>query len=127
VTAHGADGRLPADIDWTSLADPVTTTVVYMPKRALAELAATAQARGLAADTPAIAVIAATRPDQEVIAATISDIASRLEQAAPDRPVLVMIGRALAQAVEGRQQPELTSQPAPPPRSPASSAPSRPR
>ena len=49
VTAHGADGKLPADIDWASVADPVTTTVVYMPKRALAELAATAQARGLAA------------------------------------------------------------------------------
>ena len=46
VTAHGADGKLPSDIDWASLADPVTTTVVYMPKRALAELAATAQARG---------------------------------------------------------------------------------
>ena len=47
VTAHGADGKLPSDIDWASVADPVTTTVVYMPKRALAELAATAQARGL--------------------------------------------------------------------------------
>ncbi len=127
VTAHGADGRLPSDIDWTSLADAVTTTVVYMPKRALAELAATAQARGLPADTPAIAVIAATRPDQEVIAATISDIALRLEAAAPEHPVLVMIGRALAQAVEDRQQTELTSRPVPPPRSPASSAPSRPR
>jgi uroporphyrin-III C-methyltransferase / precorrin-2 dehydrogenase / sirohydrochlorin ferrochelatase len=130
VTAHGADGRLPSDIDWTSLADPVTTTVVYMPKRALAELAATAQARGLPADTPAIAVIAATRPDQEVIAATISDIALRLDAATPEGPVLVMIGRALAQAVEDRQHSDatqLTSQPVPPPRSPASSAPSRPR
>ena len=31
VTAHGADGKLPSDIDWASVADPVTTTVVYMP------------------------------------------------------------------------------------------------
>jgi uroporphyrin-III C-methyltransferase/precorrin-2 dehydrogenase/sirohydrochlorin ferrochelatase len=124
VTAHGADGKLPSDIDWASLADPVTTTVVYMPKRALAELAATAQAHGLPADTPAIAVVAATRPEQEVIAGTIGDIASKLDEAAPAHPVLVMIGRALAQAAQ-RQQ--LTSTPAQPPRSPASSASSQPR
>ena len=125
VTAHGADGKLPSDIDWASVADPVTTTVVYMPKRALAELAATAQARGLPADTPAIAVAAATRPEQEVIAATISDIASKLDDAAPEHPVLVMIGRALAQAAQDQRP--LTSTPAPQLQSPASSAQSRPR
>ncbi len=118
VTAHGADGKLPSDIDWTSVADPVTTTVVYMPKRALAALAATAQAHGLPADTPAIAVAAATRPEQEVIAATIADIASKLDEATPGQPVLVMIGRALAQAAQA----QVTSRPALPPRSPASSA-----
>jgi uroporphyrin-III C-methyltransferase/precorrin-2 dehydrogenase/sirohydrochlorin ferrochelatase len=125
VTAHGADGRLPPDIDWASLADSVTTTVVYMPKRALAELAATAQAHGLPKDTPAIAVAAATRPEQEVIAGTIADIASRLGGTAAAQPVVVMIGRALAQAARRPQQ--LTSIPAPPPRSPASSASSPPR
>lgn len=125
VTAHGADGKLPSDIDWASVADPVTTTVVYMPKRALAELAATAQARGLPADTPAVAVAAATRPEQAVIAATISDIASRLDAAALEHPVLVMIGRALAQAVLDQRQ--LTSTPVPQLQSPASSAQSRPR
>jgi len=125
VTAHGADGKLPSDIDWASVADPVTTTVVYMPKRALAELAATAQARGLPADTPAIAVAAATRPEQQVIAATISDIASKLDDAAPEHPVLVMIGRALAQAAQDQRP--LTSTPAPQLQSPASSAQSRPR
>jgi uroporphyrin-III C-methyltransferase/precorrin-2 dehydrogenase/sirohydrochlorin ferrochelatase len=125
VTAHGADGKLPSDIDWASLADPVTTTVVYMPKRALAELAATAQAHGLPKDTPAVAVVAATRPEQEVIAGTIADIAAKLDEAAPGHPVLVMIGRALTQAAQ-RQQPP-TSTPAPPPRSPVSSASSQPR
>jgi uroporphyrin-III C-methyltransferase/precorrin-2 dehydrogenase/sirohydrochlorin ferrochelatase len=129
VTGHGSDGHLPADIDWTSLADPVTTTIVYMPKRTLAELAATAQARGLPSATPAIAVVAATQPDQEIIVSTISDIAARLDEAAPELPVLVMIGRALAQAV-ARPKPvaadPATSQSILPPQSPASSAPFRP-
>jgi uroporphyrin-III C-methyltransferase / precorrin-2 dehydrogenase / sirohydrochlorin ferrochelatase len=96
VTAHGANGRLPSDIDWASLADPSTTTVVYMPKRTLSELAATAMANGLAPDTPAIAVASATRPDEHVVSATIATIAARLADAATDGPVLVMIGRALA-------------------------------
>src|SRR5215510_13409394 len=47
ITAHGSNGRLPSDIDWKSLADPSTTTVVCMPKRTLAELATTAMANGL--------------------------------------------------------------------------------
>ena len=28
ITGHGHDGKLPADIDWASLADPAATTVV---------------------------------------------------------------------------------------------------
>jgi uroporphyrin-III C-methyltransferase / precorrin-2 dehydrogenase / sirohydrochlorin ferrochelatase len=103
VTAHSANGRLPSDIDWASLADPSTTTVVYMPKRTVAELAETAIAHGLAPDTPAIAVASATRPEQQVISATIADIAARLHDTAPDGPVLIMIGRALAQCTEGQQ------------------------
>ncbi len=47
VTGHGSDGRLPHDIDWRSLADPNATTVVYMPGKTLAELAASAVVEGL--------------------------------------------------------------------------------
>jgi uroporphyrin-III C-methyltransferase/precorrin-2 dehydrogenase/sirohydrochlorin ferrochelatase len=98
VTGHAADGRLPGDIDWQSLADPAATTIVYMPGKTIRELAATAMAHGLAPDTPTVAVAAATRPEQEVVAGTIADIADRLQQAAPTGPLLVMIGRALADA-----------------------------
>jgi uroporphyrin-III C-methyltransferase/precorrin-2 dehydrogenase/sirohydrochlorin ferrochelatase len=101
VTAHGADGRLPADFDWASLADPLTTTVVYMGRRTLAELAETAMRHGLDPATPAMAIIEATRPQQQIVAATIADIAARLHGAAPDGPVLIMIGHALAE-VSGR-------------------------
>jgi len=99
ITAHGASGRLPADIDWRSVADPSTTTVVYMPQHTLPELAATALAHGIAPDTPAIAVASATRPDEQVISATIATIAAQLAHAAPAGPVLVMIGQALGVAL----------------------------
>src|SRR3984957_15836662 len=44
VTGHGADGRLPDDIDWASIADPGVTTIVYMPAKTLAAFSAAAMA-----------------------------------------------------------------------------------
>jgi uroporphyrin-III C-methyltransferase/precorrin-2 dehydrogenase/sirohydrochlorin ferrochelatase len=98
VTGHGSDGRLPADIDWTSIADPVATTIVYMPAKTLAAFAAAAIASGLDAATPAVAVINATRPDETVVCATIADLPQRLAGAAVCGPVVVMIGRVFARA-----------------------------
>ena len=46
ITGHGRDGNLPADIDWTSLADPAVTTVIYMPAKTLPELVANGVQRG---------------------------------------------------------------------------------
>jgi uroporphyrin-III C-methyltransferase/precorrin-2 dehydrogenase/sirohydrochlorin ferrochelatase len=100
VTGHAADGRLPDDIDWQSLADPTATTIVYMPGKTIRELAQAAISRGLSPSTPTVAVAAATRPDEKVISGTIADIADRLLEAGPTGPLIVMIGLALAQTVE---------------------------
>ncbi len=105
ITGHaaqgsGRDGKLPADIDWTSLADPAVTTVVYMPVRTLPQLVATACKVGLDPSTPAVAVERATRSDERIIAATIADLPARLAVEPPSGPVVVMIGRAFAEYVE---------------------------
>ena len=96
ITGHGRDGKLPADIDWTSVADPAVTTVVYMPARTLPELVATAVAAGLDPATPAVAVERATRADERVVAATIAELPARLAAAPPSGPLVVMIGRVFA-------------------------------
>jgi uroporphyrin-III C-methyltransferase/precorrin-2 dehydrogenase/sirohydrochlorin ferrochelatase len=93
ITGHGADGRLPQDIDWASLADPAATTVVYMAKKTIGELAARAIASGLSPDTPAVAVAAATRPQETVIVGTVSNIGAKLAGRSLPGPVLVFIGR----------------------------------
>jgi uroporphyrin-III C-methyltransferase/precorrin-2 dehydrogenase/sirohydrochlorin ferrochelatase len=98
ITGHDRGGKLPGDIDWTSIADPSVTTVVYMPKKTLAELATTAIARGLDPTTPAIAMANISRPEEAMISGPIADLAEKLESAAPSGPVLVLIGRAMAQA-----------------------------
>ncbi len=96
ITGHDRDGKLPGDIDWRALADPAATTVVYMPKKTLRELATRAVAEGLDPATPAVAVANATRPDETIIAGTIADIADRIDAAALSGPALVMIGKAFA-------------------------------
>jgi uroporphyrin-III C-methyltransferase/precorrin-2 dehydrogenase/sirohydrochlorin ferrochelatase len=96
VTGHGSDGKLPRDIDWGAIADPTATTVVYMPARTLAELAATGISNGLDPATPAVAIVKATRPGEAVVAAPIRDLAARLGELPPG-PVLVMIGRVFAE------------------------------
>jgi len=105
ITGHatggnGRDGKLPADIDWNSLADPAATSVIYMPTKTLPELVATALRAGLDPATPAVAVERATRTDERVIAATIAELPARLAEAEPSGPVVVMIGRVFAECVE---------------------------
>jgi uroporphyrin-III C-methyltransferase/precorrin-2 dehydrogenase/sirohydrochlorin ferrochelatase len=98
VTGHAKRGGLPADLDWKSLADPATTTAVFMPTRTLAALADKAIAEGLDPDTPAIAISRATRPDQAVVTASIAELPERLAQAGLPGPVLVMIGNTVSSA-----------------------------
>jgi uroporphyrin-III C-methyltransferase/precorrin-2 dehydrogenase/sirohydrochlorin ferrochelatase len=92
VTGHGKNGKLPDDLDWRSLADPATTTAIYMPTKTLAALVAKAVAQGLDPQTPALAIARATRPDQAVVAAPIGELPECLAQAALPGPVLVMMG-----------------------------------
>jgi uroporphyrin-III C-methyltransferase/precorrin-2 dehydrogenase/sirohydrochlorin ferrochelatase len=99
ITGHGRDGKLPPDIDWTSLSDPTVTTVVYMPTRTLPELVARAVQAGLDPQTPAVAIEHATRADERVIAATIADLPARLAAEPLSGPVVVMIGRVFADYV----------------------------
>ena len=100
ITGHGRDGKLPADIDWNSLADPAVTTVIYMPAKTLPELVAAARAAGLDPATPAVAIERATRSDERVIAATIAELPARLAAEPPSGPVVVMVGRVFADYLE---------------------------
>lgn len=100
VTAHDRHGRLPDDVDWSALADATATTVIYMPKRTLAELTKLAINRGLPETTVAVAVANATRDEETVIWGTVGDIAERLDAAECSGPVLVLMGQAIGTAVD---------------------------
>jgi uroporphyrin-III C-methyltransferase/precorrin-2 dehydrogenase/sirohydrochlorin ferrochelatase len=95
ITGHDRDGKLPADMDWSSLADPAATTIVYMPKKTLGGLSRRAISEGLDPSTPAYVITNATRPNEEVIASTIAGIASDAAARAQSGPAIVIIGRVL--------------------------------
>lgn len=100
ITGHAGDGQLPRDLDWRSVADPLATTIVYMPVKTLGEFAQTAIGQGLDPATPAVAVSRATRPDEQSVAAPISDLAARLSEEKLPGPVLVMVGGVFADVAE---------------------------
>ena len=68
-----------------------------MPKKTLRALSKRAIARGLDPLTPAVAVTNATRHDEIVVASTISSICDMTDAEPGNGPMLVLIGRALAQ------------------------------
>jgi uroporphyrin-III C-methyltransferase/precorrin-2 dehydrogenase/sirohydrochlorin ferrochelatase len=93
VTGHGADGRLPGDLDWRAIADPAATTIVYMPRATLSEFARRAIAAGLDPDTPAVAIASATLAAQAEAAGTIRDIAGRAAALPARAPVTIIVGK----------------------------------
>ncbi|OYW97040.1 MAG: uroporphyrinogen-III C-methyltransferase [Bosea sp. 32-68-6] len=99
VTGHARSGELPEDLDWQAMADPRATTVIYMARATLAGFRDRAIAAGLDPATPAIAVQSATRPDEARVRATIATLPERLAELPKGGPVLVMLGRALGEAL----------------------------
>lgn len=96
VTGHDKKGGLPDAIRWAAIADPSTTTVVYMPRHTLPDFSATAIAAGLSPETPAAAITSASQTNETRIFGTIADLPSKLNGLTFDGPTLVIIGHVLA-------------------------------
>lgn len=98
VTGHtqGEDGAL--DLNWDSLADPDTTLVIYMGRTNIARIAERLTAHGLAADTPAAAIIDGTRPEQQTLLTTLAELPQRIAALGRAAPTLLVIGRVVALA-----------------------------
>jgi uroporphyrin-III C-methyltransferase/precorrin-2 dehydrogenase/sirohydrochlorin ferrochelatase len=103
VTAHARDGKLPEDLCWEALADPAASTVIYMPGGTWIEMAARLVAAGLRPQTPAVAVVNATRADEQVIAATVTDLGARLAARSWSGPLLILYGEAFGEMMAVRR------------------------
>lgn len=97
VTGHTQDGGAP-DLNWSSLADPDTTLVVYMGRTNARMVSQQLIAHGLPADTPAAAIVNGTRPDQKTIVTTLDQLPDQVDTLALAAPTLLVIGRVVSLA-----------------------------
>lgn len=97
VTGHAQDDA-ELDLDWTCLADPLTTLVVYMGLATAARVSERLIAAGLPPDTPAAAIASGTTPRRRVCLSTLAGLPERIAGADLEAPVLLLIGRVVALA-----------------------------
>jgi uroporphyrin-III C-methyltransferase/precorrin-2 dehydrogenase/sirohydrochlorin ferrochelatase len=94
VTGHTESGVL--DLDWTSLARPRQTLVVYMGLGTIDELSRKLMAHGAKPDMPVAVIENGTRADQHVVVSTLEGIAAEVARARMTGPALIVIGRVVA-------------------------------
>jgi uroporphyrin-III C-methyltransferase len=90
VTGHLKEGG--ADLDWSALARPRQTIVIYMGLNALPQIGTQLVAHGLPASTPAAVVQQGTLPGQRVVTGTLADIAEVAQRAGLVSPCLTIVG-----------------------------------
>ncbi|NNG03520.1 MAG: uroporphyrinogen-III C-methyltransferase [Inquilinus sp.] len=97
VTGHRShDGDL--DLNWSSLADPETTLVVYMGLANLPTIRDRLIEAGLPAETPAAAIACGTTPDERICGGMLADLPELALAEGLKAPVLLVIGRVVALA-----------------------------
>lgn len=97
ITAHSRQGRA-LDLDWAALADPACTLAVYMGRDAAPELSTSLMAAGLPGATPVLITCDASLPQEQRLRTRLDLLPLVVQAFAEDRPTLILIGEAVAQA-----------------------------
>ena len=92
ITGADVNGELPADLNWSALADPHAVTVVYMGKRTFPELAARLIAAGMSADTPALLAESVGHADQRLLRTTIGRLGEQLAHESVTATAVILFG-----------------------------------
>lgn len=99
LTAHKAEDA--GEVDWSALADPATTVVVYMGMTAAPAICAGLLKAGRAPATPVGVFARATRPDAKTAVGALRDLPALVAEAAPG-PALLIIGDVVARSAPWR-------------------------
>ena len=89
VTGHAVDA-----IDWAKVGH-AETLVVFMGLTHFAQIASELIARGRAADTPAMAVRWATRPDQQTLVGTLESLPAKIAECGMKPPATIVVGEVV--------------------------------
>jgi uroporphyrin-III C-methyltransferase len=93
VTGHLKDNSF--DLDWTALARPRQTVVIYMSMTGLATICAQLVEHGLPPDWPAAVVAQGTLAAQRVVGATLATLAAAVEREGLHSPCLTIVGEVV--------------------------------
>jgi uroporphyrin-III C-methyltransferase / precorrin-2 dehydrogenase / sirohydrochlorin ferrochelatase len=93
ITGHHKDGSI--DMDWIAMSRPNQTVVIYMGLVGLKQICEKLIAHGVSAGMPAAVVQQGTTQKQKVVAATLADLAEKVEAAQMKPPCLTIIGEVV--------------------------------
>jgi uroporphyrin-III C-methyltransferase/precorrin-2 dehydrogenase/sirohydrochlorin ferrochelatase len=94
VTGHGDEGG--SEPDWTALARPKTTAVIYMGLARLERIAAKLIENGAPSELPAAVISRGTTPEQRVTVAPLAQVASAAQSDGHESPALLIVGEVAA-------------------------------
>jgi uroporphyrin-III C-methyltransferase len=97
ITGHSRS-NLPLPHDWTRLANPDHTLVIYMGLSNIDEISARLIEAGLSGDTPAAAVQDGATTQQRRIITTLAKLGPRAREAKFRPPVLFIVGKVVSMA-----------------------------
>ena len=87
-------------IDWTRIADPDCSLVIYMGLANLQQVCAELVAAGLPATTPAAAIQDGTTCHQRKVVATLTDLKQAVDASALESPVTIIVGEVVTLGAE---------------------------
>jgi uroporphyrin-III C-methyltransferase len=100
VTGHEEIDKGRPGVDWRGLARSSDGLVIYMGLHNLRRIGEELMAGGLEPSTPAAAIQQGTVQGQQILLASLGELADKVEAAALASPAIIVIGAVVAQRVE---------------------------
>jgi uroporphyrin-III C-methyltransferase len=100
VTGHEEIDKGRPGVDWRGLARSSDGLVIYMGLHNLRRIGQELMAGGLEPSTPAAAIQQGTVQGQQILLASLGELADQVEAAALASPAIIVIGAVVAQRVE---------------------------
>ncbi len=95
VTGHEHQEKDDTEIDWERLSLGSGTIVFYMGVKNLPQITASLMDHGRSPDTPVALVRWGTRPEQQILVGTLSDIAEKAHKEAFKAPAITIVGEVV--------------------------------
>ena len=92
---EGADGGVPATIDWAKLATATDTLVFLMGTKTLPNIVEHLIANGRSPDTPVAVIRWGTTPEQRTVTGSLADIVERVADAGLTPPAITVVGEVV--------------------------------